>query len=135
MVEKCQKEIPSNAEEKLKSKVLYKLVLFSVKTIPVLISGIYVLNTILSYYWIDVPILSYLVMGLFIVFLYLASYAFRFCEWHRMFIHYISINFILNVIDYYCEIPLGDREMFVVYISITGMCLFGALWLKLKCKE
>ena len=132
MVEKCQKEIPSNAEEKLKSKVLYKLVLFSVKTIPVLISGIYVLNTILSYFGIDWEGFAYIVQFLFIGFVYIASLAFRFCRYHRMFIHYITLTLILNIIDYHWGIPLSDRNLFLMYMIITGLFLFLILYFHMK---
>lgn len=132
MVEKCQKEIPSNAEEKLKSKVLYKLVLFSVKTIPVLISGIYVLNTILSYFRIDWEGFAYIVQFLFIGFVYIASLTFKFCRYHRMFIHYITLTLILNIIDYHWGIPLSDRNLFLMYMIITGLFLFLILYFHMK---
>lgn len=77
------------AAEKSGNRFLRKLVLYSVKMIPILISGIYVLNTALSYFGIDWEGFSYLVQLMFISFLYMTSYTFRFCAWHRMFIHYI----------------------------------------------
>ena len=46
------------AEENL-SKLLYKIELYLIKIIPIIIAFIYLLNTILSYFYIDLPILSY----------------------------------------------------------------------------
>ena len=120
----------------LKSKILYKTVLYLVKTIPMLTAGIILLNTILSFcFSIDAPILSYIggVSVFTLLFFYLASYAFRFCLWHRMFIHYITVNWLLNIYDYYIGVPLDDREMFAVYICITGVFLFLILWLRMRC--
>ena len=91
------------------NKVLYKILLCSVKVIPMIISGIYLLNTVLSYCNIDLPLFSYIVQFLFIGFFYTASYVFKFCAWHRMFIHYILLILILNIIDYHIGIPLSDR--------------------------
>ena len=118
------------------NKVLYKLILYSVKVIPMLISGIYLLNTVLSYCNIDLPLFSYVVQFLFIGFFYIASYAFRFCAWHRMFIHYITLVLILNIIDYHIGIPLSDRNILAAYLIISIVFLIITVILKFKsCKH
>lgn len=114
------------------NKTLHKIVLYSIKTIPMLISGIYVLNTVLSYYGIDSPILSYAVQFLFIDNLYLLSFAFKFCSWHRVFITYIVVILFLNIIDYHIGIPISDRHLFLMYGILTGLFLFTALYLKFR---
>lgn len=124
-------------EEKL-NKSLYRIELYLIKVIPMVLSGIALLNTVLSYFYIDVPLLSYLggVSVLTIAFLYLSSYVFKFCAYHRMFIHYITLNWVLNIIDYYIGIPLDNKELFMMYMIITGIFLFIVLYLKLKvCKH
>lgn len=120
---------PTNAEVNLRSRFLHKSVLYSVKIIPILISGIYVLNTVLSYYDIDWPGFSYIVQFLFILFMYLASLAFKFCLYHRLFIYYIALVLVLNIIDYHWGIPISDRGIFLVYMIITGVFLFFILFL------
>lgn len=120
------------------NKLLYKAELYLIKVIPMVLSGIALLNTILSYFYIDVPLLSYLggVSVLTIAFLYLSSYVFKFCAYHRMFIHYITLNWVLNIIDYYIGIPLDNKELFMMYMIITGIFLFIVLYLKFKvCKH
>lgn len=122
-------------EESL-NKAIYKLVLYSVKIIPMIVSGIYLLNTILSYFYIDLPILSYIVQYLLIGFLYAASYAFRFCAWHRMFIHYILIVLTVNIVDYHIGIPISDRDLFLLYFILSALFLFIVVYLKFKvCKK
>lgn len=123
-------------EERL-NKTLYRIELYLIKVIPMILSGIALLNTVLSYLFIDVPLLSYLggVSVLTIVFLYTSSYVFRFCAYHRMFIHYITINWILNIIDYYVGIPLSNKGLFMLYMIITGIALFLILWLKFHQEE
>lgn len=121
-------------EERLKSKYLYKIELYSIKTIPVILAALCLLNTILSYFYIDVPLLSYIGgNSLFtLAFLYLSSVVFRFCVYHRMFIHYIALNWVLNIIDYYIGIPLSNKDLFLMYIVITGIFMFIILYLHLK---
>lgn len=96
-------------------KRLYKIVLYSLKIIPMVIAGIYVLNTILSYFYIDLPVFSYIVQFLFIGFIYSTSLAFKFCAWHRVFIHYIFITLLLNIIDYHWGLPLSNRGLLLLY--------------------
>ena len=123
------------AVEESLSKTLYRIVLYSVKVIPIVISGIYLLNTVLSYFNIDLELFSYVVQFLFIGQMYATSYAFKFCAWHRMFIHYILIILVLNIIDYHIGFPLSDKEMLTLYIIIATICMFFVLYLKVKCKH
>lgn len=121
-------------EERLKDKTLYKLELYLLKIIPMLLALIAFLNTVLSYFDIDLVIWSYIgsVSLLPLIFLYMSSYVFRFCEYHRMFLHYIVITNVLNVYDYYVGIPISDRELIVLHMIITGISLFIILYLYVK---
>lgn len=104
------------AAEASLNKALYKLQLYLLKVIPMVMAFLCLMNSILSYFDIDLPLLSYLgstsILG--IIFLYVASYAFKFCEYHRMFIHYIAVTWILNVIDLYIGFPIGDAAYLLV---------------------
>ena len=97
-------------EASLKSKALYKTGLLLLKMIPILLALCCLCNSILSYFNLDVCVLSYVggISVIPLIFLYLASYMFRFCEYHRMFLHYIVITWIINIIDYYIGIPIDD---------------------------
>lgn len=120
------------------TKEIYKIELYTIKVIPMIISVIYLLNTILSYCYIDLPILSW-IGGLSLLpwlFLYLSSFVFRFCIYHRMFLYYIAVCNILSYIDYTWTLPISDRELFLLNIIIAGIFLFVILYLKLKvCKH
>lgn len=122
-------------EENTITRDLHRLLLFSLKVIPMLLALVSLLNTILSYMDIDVPLLSYIggISLLPLLFLYLSSYAFRFCNYHRMFLHYVSVNWILNIYDYYIGIPLSDKSLFMMYMIITGITLFIILYQKKRC--
>lgn len=121
------------AEESL-SKALYKIELGLLKMIPMVIAGLYLANSVLSYFGIDLLIFSILggMSLLPLLFLYITSYCFRFCEYHRMFLHYIVLNDIINYIDYYYGIPVSDKSMFVFHIIMAGIFLFIILYLKFK---
>lgn len=77
---------------------LYKVELYLLKIIPILLAGIHLANTVLSYYGIDIILFSYIgsVSLILLIFLYISSYVFKFCEYHRMFLHYIVVNNAIN---------------------------------------
>ena len=122
------------AGEVLKSKTLYKIELGLLKIMPMLLAFISLLNSVLSYFGIDLCILSYIggVSVITIIFLYLSSYVFNFCEYHRMFLHYITITWIINIIDLYVGIPLNDLQYLCLQLVIAGVSLFIILCLYVK---
>lgn len=122
-------------EERL-NKIFYRIELYLIKTIPIVIALIALLNTILSYFYIEVPLLSYIGgVSLFeLMFLYLSSYVFKFCIYHRLPIHYITINWLLNIYDYYIGIPLNNKNLFLMYMIITGITILLILYFKFKKK-
>ena len=120
--------------EDLKSKTLYKIELGLLKVIPMILALTALLNSILSYFGIDLYILSYIggVSIFTMLFLYLSSYVFKFCEYHRMFLHYIVSTWIINIIDYYVGIPISDLEYLCLQMIIAGISLFIILYLYVK---
>ena len=95
------------------------------------------LNSILSYFNIDLYILSYIggISIFTMVFLYLSSYVFKFCEYHRMFLHYVVVTWIINTIDYYIGIPINDLEYLCLQMIIAGISLFIILLLYYKTNK
>ena len=125
-------------EESLRSKTLYKVEIGLLKIIPMILAGIYLSNTILSYFLdIDLIILSYIggISLLPLIFLYLSSYVFRFCIYHRVFLHYISINEIILILDTHIGLPISDLEYFCLQMSIFGISLFLFLYLYVKSNK
>lgn len=125
-------------EESLRSKTLYKVKIGLLKIIPMVLAGIYLSNTILSYFLdIDLIILSYIggISLLPLIFLYLSSYVFRFCIYHRVFLHYITINELILILDTHIELPISDLEYFCLQMSIFGISLFLFLYLYVKSNK
>jgi len=123
------------AVEESLSKTIYKIELFLLKVIPFILATVYFVNTTLSYFKIDITFLSYLggISILPLLFLYLSSYAFKFCLYHRLPLHYITINLVLNIVDEYIGIPLSNRNLYAVYVIITF--IFIALLIYEHCKR
>lgn len=137
VVVRCRKETPISVEERLRSKYVYKLFLGFLKIIPMLLAGLYLLNTVLSYFDIDYSIASY-VAGVGIIpwlFLMMASYVLRFCEYHRMFLWYIAVNNTVCWWDYEYGLPVSDRGYLVLHFIVAGIFLFLVLYLHQKCRK
>lgn len=112
----------------------YKLELISIKYIPILLSLIYLISTILYYYNINLYILDDLASTSIIttIPMYISSYAYRFCRYHRMFIHYLVVNNILTMYDDYIGIPVSDAELLMIYLVIAGIFSFVTLYLYMR---
>ena len=111
-----------------------KLQLKVVRILPMLIAFIYVLSSVLNYFNIETMILNLLggMSLLPLIFLYIASFAFRFCSYHRMFLHYITTADIINYMDYVIGIPISDSNILIVILILFGLTCFIALFLFLN---
>lgn len=128
-----------DAEENLKLSDYHKSKLFLgfLKVLPMLLAGLFLLNTVLSYFYIDWTILSYLASVGIIpwLFIMLASYRLKFCEHHRMFLWYIFVNNILCWTDYEFTLPISNRNLFLIHIIIAGVFIFLVLYFHQKCRK
>lgn len=118
------------AVEKLQRR-LHKITIGVLKVIPILLAFISLLNCTLSYFGIDLILLSYIgcTSLLPLVFLYLSSYCFGFCSYHRMFLHYVVVSDIIAAVDYNIGLPISDRGLFSLNIIIAGITLYIVLYL------
>jgi len=125
------------AEERNVSKRWYKLTLGALKIIPMLLAFCAALNMLFDFYGINSFAIS-IIGGMSILpllFLYLFSIVFRFCAYHRMFLHYILVNNILVWLDYLVGIPVSDGMLLMIHMSIVCVFLFLILYFyrKEKC--
>ena len=92
------------------NKRLYKLLLLILKIIPFLLSINETVFTILHYYDIECYSLNFFggFSVLFLLQLYIMSYVFNYCKWHRVPLHYVTIVNILALYDTFVGIPLSD---------------------------
>lgn len=116
------------------NKRMYKLELICVKYIPILIALITLIDVILYYFDINFELINYVAGTSFLTMIpmYISSYVYKFCEYHRMFLHYIVVNKVVMMIDLYIGIPLGDFMLLVLYLIVAGIFSFLALYLHQK---
>lgn len=110
-------------EERLRSELLYKVFLIALKYIPVLVTLSYIANTTLCWFDIDLPVLSN-ISGMSLLtwlFMYIATYVFKFCNYHRLLLYFILVDDSINIYDYYFTIPLEDHVMLELHTSLIGI--------------
>ena len=93
---------------------LVKIFRVYLKLIPIVLAIASFANYIFAYNGIQLKFLAHLFMILLISFIYVASYVLKFCEYHRISLHYIVIIYIINCYDYYIGIPIN-------YVITLGM--------------
>lgn len=116
------------------NKTLYKLCVEALTVVPMLLAACALLNILFDFFGIDSGILS-LIGGMSAIplsFLYIVSYMFRFCAYHRMFLHYILVSNILTWIDYYFHIPVSNCWLFAIHMFVAGLFLFLILYFHIK---
>lgn len=112
----------------------YKLLIIVLKFIPMLTALCYMSSTIFNYFGYNIePLSNFGGMSLLTwLFIYLASIVFNFCAYHRMFLWYIFIDDLFNIIDYYITIPISTDSILMLHNILIGTTLFTVLILYVK---
>lgn len=112
----------------------YKLLIIVLKFIPMLTALCYMSSTIFNYFGYNIePLSNFGGMSLLTwLFIYLASIVFNFCTYHRMFLWYIFIDDLFNIIDYYITIPISTDSILMLHNILIGITLFTVLILYVK---
>ena len=112
----------------------YKLLIIALKFIPILTALCYMSSTIFNYFGYNIEPLSNIggMSLLTWLFIYLASIVFNFCSYHRVFLWYIFIDDIFNIIDYYITIPISTDNILMLHNIFIGITLFTVLILYVK---
>ena len=112
----------------------YKLLIIVLKFIPMLTALCYMSSTIFNYFGYNIEPLSNIggMSLLTWLFIYLASIVFNFCSYHRVFLWYIFIDDIFNIIDYYIIIPISTDNILMLHNIFIGITLFTVLILYVK---
>ena len=115
-------------------KALYKIEIISLKTIPFILAIFQYIRTICFIVGISTPIFAEIagVSLIPLLFLYLSSYVFKFCEYHRMPLHYIATNDFLNSLDYHFQFAITDYDFILMHTLLFGFAsiLYGIFKLK-----
>ena len=115
----------------------YKLLILVLKFIPMLTALCYMTSTIFNYFDYNIEPLSNIggMSLLTWVFIYLASVVFKFCSYHRMFLWYILVDDLFNIIDYYWSIPISTDNILMLHNIWIGITLFTVLILYVKSNK
>ena len=118
------------AEESLNKRSV-KILIGTLKIIPMLLAICEAFNSVLYFMGIEAPALSFIGGTSFIplVFIYIASLVFRFCVYHRMFIYYVATIHLLNIVDYTIGLPISNESILSIHVFITALFLFLILHL------
>lgn len=106
------------------------------KVLPMLVAGLFFANTLLSTFGIDYRIFSYLASVGFLPWLFImgASYMFKFCEYHRMFLWYVMANNLVCWADAEFGLPISNWNLLVLHFIMAGITLFLVFYFWMKCK-
>lgn len=112
----------------------YKLLIIVLKFIPMLTALCYMSSTIFNYFGYNIePLSNFGGMSLLTwLFIYLASIVFNFCAYHRMFLWYIFVDDLFNIIDHYIIIPISTDSILMLHNILIGITLFTVLILYVK---
>lgn len=59
--------------------------------------------------------------------MYIATYVFKFCNYHRLLLYFILVDDSINIYDYYFTIPLEDHVMLELHTSLIGILVIVLL--------
>ena len=115
----------------------YKIFLFINKYLPYVISLLYMVNTLLYFYGIDVPILSILAgMSLLPVLYFISvSFTFNYCLYHRLSLYYVIVNDTISWIEYTIGLPISDTTYLTMSLVLMFLTIVIATLLYLKEKK
>ena len=126
-------------EATLKSKTMYKASLVLLKVLPMMMAFCYLMITVCAHFQVPYQLpFHYLLMLLPLIFIYLTSYIFKFCNYHRMFIHYVAFVELLNLTDYYFRIPISNSAICILHYGVSAIFIIVAYCMYIKkynCKK
>lgn len=107
----------------------HKLFILLIKYIPYIIALLHGVNTLFSFFEIELVFISYLSgIGLIpLVLIWLISLIFDYCLYHRLPLYYILADNSLCVYDYYIGLPIGTE----LYFGISLLLILSTIILML----
>ena len=118
------------------NKYMYKVFLFILRGIPYIIALCYIIFTTAFYFCLELNVIGYIGSCSILtwLFLYISSFVFRFCKYHRIPLYYVFLNDIINIIDTYIGLPISTNSLFVLHIVLIGIIVIIYSYLRIKCK-
>lgn len=101
------------------NKRLYKLTILTLKFLPIVMASAFMISNLIHITAIQIIAHIIGINAAQFLFIYLTSYVFKFCNYHRIFIHYLVLKETINAVDWYIGIPISDKAMQIVHIVIA----------------
>lgn len=104
--------------------------------LPFLLSIIGIIHTSL-YFFLDLNIRMFSIIGgiglIPLIYLWIASWCFRFCFYQKIFLYYLTLINCINIIDEYYTLPISTYNYYIIgYITFGCTIILYAI---LKYKE
>lgn len=124
-------------EDRINKKYLYKVFLIVLKVIPYLLAVCSIIYTFGNYWGVSLDVIGYFASCSIItwIFLYLSTFVFGFCSYHRIPLYYILSADILNVVDLYVGLPVDTHGLFLIYFVLLGVMALLYVYLMVKKKK
>lgn len=106
-----------------------KLLILIIKIYPMVIAIGYFCINILHYFDVSVRLFEFIIIQALTstLLLYLLSYVFLFCLYHRIFIHYVLIQNVISYIDEIYYIPVNDKRFLYIQMCLLFVIMVIAL--------
>lgn len=103
----------------------HKLLIFVLKILPAIMAGSYIIEMISIFLGFGTQVLINFIGMIVapILFMYLASYVFKFCEYHRIFIHYVLILEILTTVKWYYPVIVTSQMVLNISFFLSGLLM------------
>lgn len=105
------------------------------KVLPLFLSSIIILHSII-YYMFNIDLRVFSLLGgsslIVIIYLYLVSWIFNFCFYQKIFLYYLTFVQIITIIDEYFNIPVSDKNYYIVMYTTFGCTIILYAILKVK---
>lgn len=103
----------------------HKLMIFTLKILPAVMASSYLIELVSTLLGFGTQVLVNFIGMIVapILFMYLASYVFKFCEYHRIFIHYVLILEILTTVKWYYPVIVTSQLVLNISFVLSGLLM------------
>ena len=124
-------------EENLLKRSNYKIFLFINRYLPYVISLLYMVNTLLYLFGIDLTIFSILggMSILPMIYFISVSFTFKYCLYHRLPLYYVILNDSINWLEYTIGIPINNTMFISISLILMLLTIIISTILYLKEKK
>lgn len=109
------------------NKNMYKVFISCIKYIPTILAILKIISLIVHYLGFQSFGLTCIggTSAIFLILMYLLSYIFKFCGIHRLSLHYVTILYLLTILDYYFGGGISAIATSRIYAILSGFFIIS----------